>query len=190
MSSVTNMGIMFGDAESFNQDIGEWDVSSVTNMGIMFGDAESFNKDIGEWDVSNVGNFGSMFDHAFAFNQDIGSWDVSNVTYMQSMFYYAESFNQNIGNWDVSNGALMVDMLSYSGINTCNYDNTLQGWSTLDLTPGKELGASDINYCNSETERQSIIDNFEWTIMDAGLNCTDECLVCACLLYTSPSPRD
>ena len=179
VSSVTNMDAMFNGAYSFNQPIGEWDVSSVTNMGIMFGDAESFNQDIGEWDVSNVGNFGTMFDHAFAFNQDIGSWDVSNVTDMQSMFYYAESFNQNIGNWDVSNGALMVDMLSYSGLNTCNYDNTLQGWSTLDLTPGKELGASDINYCDSETERQSIIDNFEWTIMDAGLNCTDECLVCA-----------
>ena len=179
VSSVTNMDAMFDGAYSFNQPIGEWDVSNVYEMGIMFSYAESFNQDIGEWDVSNVGNFGTMFDHAFAFNQDIGSWDVSNVTDMQSMFYYAESFNQNIGNWDVSNGALMVDMLSYSGLNTCNYDNTLQGWSTLDLTPGKELGASDINYCDSETERQSIIDNFEWTIMDAGLDCTDECLVCA-----------
>ena len=41
------------------------------------GGAESFNQDIGSWDVSNGTNFG-MFYEADAFNQDIGSWDVSN----------------------------------------------------------------------------------------------------------------
>jgi PKD repeat protein len=67
-------------------------------------------------------------------------------------------------------------MFNNAGLNTCNYDNTLQGWSTLDLTPNLDLGAIGISYCNSETERQSIIDNFGWTINGDELNCSDPCL--------------
>ena len=35
-SSVENMGQMFDNATSFNQDISSWNVSAVTNMGQMF----------------------------------------------------------------------------------------------------------------------------------------------------------
>jgi len=37
----------------------------------------------------------------------------------------------------------MLNMFNGSGLNTCNYDNILQGWSTLDLTPNVTLGAID-----------------------------------------------
>lgn len=50
-------------------------------QGIMlasfFKGATSFNQPIGEWDVSGVGWFGSMFDGATSFDQDISSWDFS-----------------------------------------------------------------------------------------------------------------
>ena len=42
---------MFRDATSFNQDIGNWDLSNATNIGEMFKGATSFNQDIGDWDV-------------------------------------------------------------------------------------------------------------------------------------------
>ncbi|MDA9018478.1 BspA family leucine-rich repeat surface protein, partial [Saprospiraceae bacterium] len=179
VSNVIFIHAMFSQASSFNQDIGNWDVSNVTDVRGMFGGASSFNQPIGDWDVSSVTTMIGMFSGAISFNQDIGDWDVSSVTTMIEMFNVAESFNQDIGDWDVSSVTNMFEMFDSTGLNTCNYDNTLQGWSTLDLTPNVNLGAIGINYCNSETERQGIIDNFGWTIQDAGLSCTAECLVCA-----------
>ena len=47
---------MFNGARTFNQPIGDWDVSKVTNMGAMFKGASTFNQPIGYWDVSKVTN--------------------------------------------------------------------------------------------------------------------------------------
>ena len=210
VSNVTDMAGMFGAALAFNQNIGDWDVSNVTDMRYMFAFAPlviffpvtteedmAFNQPIGDWDVSNVTDMSYMFGCFYydgkiesAFNQPIGDWDVSNVTDMSYMFRLATSFNQPIGEWDVSNVTDVKSMFNGSDLNTCNYDNTLQGWSTLDLTQNLFLGGTDaldfgtdtfyisstVNYCNSETERQSIIDNFGWTIQDGGLDCSDPCL--------------
>ena len=64
---------------SFNQPIGDWDVSNVRDMLNMFNQTEYFNQSIGNWDVSNVNRMFRMFSSAIAFNQDISSWNVNNV---------------------------------------------------------------------------------------------------------------
>ena len=170
VSNVTGMGGMFSGATSFNQDIGGWDVSSVTDMSNMFNAACSFNQDIGGWDVSSVTSMYTMFVGATSFNQDIGGWDVSNVTDMGYMFYGARSFNQDIGSWDVSSVKDMGNMFDGVTLSTVNYSSILTGWSQLALQYDVEFhaGCSKYGYGTSAAARQSIIDNFGWTITDGG----------------------
>jgi len=113
LSNATNIGEMFKGATSFNQDIGDWDVSNVTNMNEMFMGATSFNNDgsnsINNWDTSSATTMEYMFYNAFIFDQPLNNWDTSNVTTMEFMFGTtgnfslsdAMDFNQDIGDWNV-----------------------------------------------------------------------------------------
>ncbi len=111
-SLVTDMGFLFSG--TFNQPIGNWDVSNVTTMDHMFAES-SFNQPIGNWDVSNVKNMRRMFDGT-PFNQPIGNWNVGNVTDMETMFQ-GTRFNQAIGDWDVSKVTKMARMFSSTPFN-------------------------------------------------------------------------
>ena len=102
-TKVTNMNYMFDTATSFNQPIGNWDVSNVTRMEYMFFGASSFNQPIGAWDVSNVTDMYFTFGFTPNFNQPIGAWDVSNVNTMEKMFWEATAFNRNLSYWEVDN---------------------------------------------------------------------------------------
>ncbi len=51
----------------------------------MFRDAESFNQPIGNWDVSKVEDMGRMFYRAFSFNQPISNWHTSMFTNMKGI---------------------------------------------------------------------------------------------------------
>jgi hypothetical protein len=63
-----------------------------------------------------------------------------------------------------------------------NYDNILIGWSQLALQSNVTFGGGNhwrdrsnavaLILCNGAAARQSIIDNFGWTINDGGRNCS------------------
>ena len=169
---VTSMSRMFNSAKAFNQTINNWDVSKVTDMNYMFTNNGVFNQPIGNWNVGNVVKMKSMFENSTVFNQDIGNWNVSNVTDMSYMFYGATDFNQDLGNWNVSNVSNMLWVFNGVTFSTNNYDSILTNWSQLSLQNNVNFHGGNSTYCNSEIDRQSIIDNFGWTINDSGLDCS------------------
>ncbi|MFS4493937.1 BspA family leucine-rich repeat surface protein [Maribacter sp. 2308TA10-17] len=164
VSNVTDMSSTFGFSV-FNQDISDWNVSNVTQMGGMFG-FSSFNQDISDWNVSIVTNMNQMFMES-NFDQDISSWDVSNVTQMGSMFSNSV-FDQDLGNWNISNVLFMNDMFNNAGLSLANFDSTLEGWGTQQVQSGVAFDAGNSQYCLGEEARQKLIDDFGWTITDAG----------------------
>jgi surface protein len=167
VSSVTSMRQMFYKSP-FNQNIGSWSMSNVTDMSEMFLGTINFNQDISSWNVSSVTNmFGVFSGTNHTFNQDISSWNVSNVTNMGYMFYFSSSFNQNLSSWNVSNVKNMSEMFTSSSLSVENYDNILIGWSSLSLQNGVTFHTYK-NYCNGESARQIIINNYGWNIIDNG----------------------
>lgn len=166
-SQVTNMSEVFNNT-TFNRDISSWDVSNVTNMYKMFFQAYSFNQPIGTWDVSQVTNMNQMFHEAISFNQDISEWNVSSVTDMNKMFSHAHEFNQNLSSWNFETVSNLENFLFLSYLNVENYDALLISLSNQNLINDIGFGAWPLNYCNSQSERDSIINDFGWNINDGG----------------------
>jgi gliding motility-associated-like protein len=187
VNNVNSMSRMFQGASAFNGDLSDWNVGNATSMDGMFADAISFNSDLGNWDVRNVTEMSEMFANATAFNRDLGEWNVAKVRNMGGMFQNATSFDQNLEDWDISSvfpfeeessGPIgMESLFTNSGLSTFNYDSTLIGWATLSSGESQipvdlDLGAENLNYCLSASERSSLIEEFGWNISDDGPRCT------------------
>ncbi|GAC20474.1 BspA family leucine-rich repeat surface protein [Paraglaciecola arctica] len=151
LSDVSNMTYMFSNAESFNGDLSNWDVSNITNMYGMFERATSFNGDISQWDVSNVTDMGSMFHFASAFNGDLSNWNVSNVERMITMFARAYSFSGDLSNWDVSN----VWDMRYMFHDAQNFNSDLSRWDVSNVIYISKMFLSAINF-NSELSNWNV----------------------------------
>jgi surface protein len=138
MIGAVNLVYMFGDATSFNQNIGNWDMSNAGDTVYMFRNAISFNNgessSINNWNVSNLIYMGSMFAGASSFNQPIGSWNVSNAENMSNLFIGATLFNQDIGNWDVSSVTNMSNMFDNATYFNNNNSSSISGWSVSNVT--------------------------------------------------------
>ena len=129
-TNITNMDYMFSNANSFNQDLNNWNVSNVTSMIGVFQGASAFNQPLNNWNVSNVTNMRGMFYIASSFNQDLNNWNVSNVTEMDNMFNSADSFNQDLNNWNVSN----VTEMDYMFYNANSFNQPLNNWNVSNVT--------------------------------------------------------
>lgn len=171
VGQVKNMQTMFFNATSFNKNLNDWDVSKVTNMRSIFNGATAFNGVIKDWTVSSVEDLSNAFFNATSFNGEIGGWNVSSATDMSGLLENATVFNQSLGSWNIESVNLMNRMFDDSGLSADNYDATLTGWSGLTLQNDVTLGADGLEYCNSQADRQSIIDTYNWTINGDSFAC-------------------
>ncbi len=170
LSNCASFFAAFFNATSFAGDLSAWDVSTIDNMRYAFA-GTSMNSDISGWDVSNVIDMLGMFQYNNVFNQDISGWNVSSLQLALSMFQGTSSFDQNLGNWNISSVTSMYNMLSYSNLSISNYDNTLIGWASQNVSQGLELGAYGLKYsCIGEPAWNDLTNNDAWTINDDGLN--------------------
>jgi len=131
--------------------------------------------------LSNATTLQNMFRDCISLNPNISNWDVSNITTMRSMLQQT-AFNQNIGIWDITSVSNFLFFLtSTNSLTTANYDAILIGWeATLQAAFPNGSGYTpsiSINFGNSEytgggaaeTSRTSLINNFNWTIIDGGI---------------------
>jgi surface protein len=58
-----------------------------------------------------------------------------------------------------------------SGLDITNYDNTLIGWESQAVQSGVSLGATGLEYCNSEVERGRLGTDHSWTITGDSKDC-------------------
>ncbi|NYJ27795.1 BspA family leucine-rich repeat surface protein [Allomuricauda sp. ARW1Y1] len=166
-AGCTNLDVLAKDSPDFSKDI---------RLNHMFYGCSSLkgNESMVAWDLSYVTFLANnMFHNASKFNQPIGDWDVSNIRYLNEMFQNATSFNQNLEKWNVGQAQRLDAMFDGSGISISNYDKILNAWSQLpSLQDNVKFGAKDTHFCNSESARQVLIDNYNWEITDAGKDCS------------------
>ena len=177
-SSVTSMFGMFNSNNSFNQDIGNWDVSNVNDFSGMFL-VSAFNNggspSISGWTINTTSSVNMYWMFRLSpFNQPIGSWDVSKVTNMESMFHSAFSFNQNIGSWNVSgvtNFTNFMALKTFSDYSTTNLDAIYNGWSSLpSVQTGRNITFNTIKYTAAGSAGKAILQGtYGWTITDGGI---------------------
>tara|TARA_Y100000994_G_scaffold45842_2_gene36003 strand:+ start:12172 stop:23358 length:11187 start_codon:yes stop_codon:yes gene_type:complete len=132
VSQVTNMGDLFKDKTSFNEDISGWDVSNVTNMKNMLDDAAVFNQPIGNWNVSKVTSLQTMFYRAVEYNQPLNNWNVSNAISLRGVFFNAEKFNQPLNNWNISSATTIRVMFR----NALVFDQDISNWNPANINGG------------------------------------------------------
>jgi hypothetical protein len=110
------LGSAFESATSFNQPIGNWDISDCITLGRTFKNATAFNQDIGSWDVGSVLSLAETFNNADGFNNGdtpntpgggvgigMDNWRFQTATGIPMFYCFASNggFNQYIGSWNL-----------------------------------------------------------------------------------------
>ena len=90
--------------EQIYGNIEAWDVSILSDFQELFSvnrnpNAQTFNADLSQWNVSLGLSFLAMFRGARAFNADISGWGMNRAITIESMFENATNFRQDLCPW-------------------------------------------------------------------------------------------
>jgi surface protein len=143
--------------DTFNEAIGDWDVSQATTMSFMFHKASSFNQNLSKWDTSNVRDMSSMFYGASRFNGNVSNFDTTKVINMDSMFAGATCFSGDVSKWDTSNVKDMRYMFQHA---RCFTGGDLSHWNVANVTNLRRMfdGASCFTGNVSTWDTQNVTD--------------------------------
>jgi len=143
---------------------------------------------IENWDVSNITDFTLTFQannetqQKDLLNPNVENWNVSNTEIFNGTFSGLLNFDRNLANWDITNVTNFNNfLLGTTGLSTPNYNATLIGWEAtlqasfpngVGYTPSISIdfGGSQYSSADAIIARDSLINNFGWTITDGGFD--------------------
>ena len=174
-SIMNNLKFSFYNCSNLiSMDVSTWDVSNVIEAEVAFQSCvnlETLNG-IENWtfQVLNINGLKSTFSNCRKFNSNIGGWTYVGPI-LSNVLNNCDMFNHSLANWDLTTvyfGSPNI-LPNATGISQANYDATLISWASQSLPSNKTLnmGGSQYSY-EAAAARQTIIDTYNWTIIDGG----------------------
>tara|TARA_R100001198_G_C5228581_1_gene208466 strand:+ start:306 stop:1622 length:1317 start_codon:yes stop_codon:yes gene_type:complete len=184
-SSALTFGRFAFKQRYFNGDIDHFKTSQITvsnGFSNMFElNLSNFNPnfvydpsvDVDVWNVSNATYFVNMFrDCRVMTGGFLATWDTSSAISFQNMFYFCRNLEGELfGDWDVSNLTTAQNMFLNGNLDTDTYDHLLIGWAAQEVNENVLFHAGNSNYTpggEAEDARDTLINNYNWTITDSG----------------------
>ena len=176
--SLANARMLFDGCSNLSViDVSNWNVQSIVFLRNAFANTGALNLDLSNWNTASLVTIQYMLSNNQQMNAvlDLSNWNVSGVT----NFLYCLGVNNNslttfksLANWDINQGTNFNELMRGTKFETpTDYDNTLISWANQVPQPNEVINFGQNQYTigsAGETARNTLINTYGWTIIDAG----------------------